>query len=284
MQPALIVIGISFPGAPEAIRKRFRIAETRYAELLPKLICGQAIDEVAVLSTSHRTEFIVWTPDPAAAADSVLRCLTRELNLSLGEWTHFHRHAGDAALSYLLSVASGIPIETKTDNGAERAAREAGLIAGIELAYREALRAGSLGRYLETVLSKTLAVAQRASGSPYAKTPEATLHSEAAQLRARLDAIQPHPVVPELRSRLERLCREELQRLGDDLGPFTREQQGALKTLAANLMWRITIPLERRLAYPHGALEEESLTKMVREVFELNASAVPESERATAGK
>ena len=272
MQPTLIIIGISFGSAPEAARKRFRIAEACYAELLAKLVCCQAADEVAVISTSDRTEFIVWTSDTAAAADSVLRYLSREFNLTRPEWAHFHRHSGDAALLHLLRAASGSP-------------RETGLTAGIELAYREALRAGSLGRYLQTVLSKASAMTQLVSGTPPAGTPrpEAMLHAEVAELCAQLATIQPNPIVPELRSRLERLSREELERLGEELGPFTREHQGALKTLAARLMGRIATPLERRLARAGGALEEESLAKMVRELFEPLGSVAPESRGAAAG-
>ena len=272
MQSTLVIIGISLSSAPEAIRKRFRIAEARYAELLAKLVGCQAIDEVAMLATSRRTEFIVWTPDPVAAADSVLRCLSREFNLTLSEWARFHRHAGDAALLHLLGAASSSPDET-------------GLTAGIELACREALRAASLGRYLQMILSKALETAQRASGAAPGEMPhpEATLHREVAELHARLAAIRPNPVASELRSRLERLSHEELKRLGEELGPFTREQQAALKMLAANLMGRIAIPLERRLVHAAGAVEEESLAKMVREVFEPLGSVAPEARRAAAG-
>ncbi len=280
MQSTLIIIGISFGSAPEAARKRFRIAEARYVELLAKLVRCQAIDEVVMISTSDRTEFIVWTSDPAVAADSVLRYLSREFNLTRAEWAHFHRHTDEAALLHLLRTASGSQDAGSADMSHRRPG-EAGLIAGIELAYREALRAGSLGRYLQTVLAKALAMTQLVSGTPPAGTPrpEAMLYAEVAELRAQLDAIRSNPVASELRSRLERLSREELQRLGEELGPFTREQQGALETLAANLMGRIATPLQRRLACAGGALEEESLAKIVRELFEPLGTVAPESTR-----
>ena len=108
MDSALVIIGVSFRSAPVAVREKFWISESGYAEVLAGLLRCDAVDEVAVLSTCNRTEFVVWTSDASQAANSVLRFLTREYNLRLAEWSKFHRHVDDAAMNHLLRLASGL--------------------------------------------------------------------------------------------------------------------------------------------------------------------------------
>ena len=67
---------------------------------------AEAIDEVAVLATCNRTEFILWTRDAAAASGSVLNFLTREYGLRLCEWKHFYRKIDEQALAHVFRVAS----------------------------------------------------------------------------------------------------------------------------------------------------------------------------------
>ena len=152
MDPALVIIGVSFRSAPVAIREKFWIDESGYAEALAGLLRCEAVDEVAVLSTCNRTEFIVWTPDASHAANSVLRYLTREYNLGLAEWSKFHRHVDDAAMTHLLRLASGLD---------SLVFGEADITARIEFAYRGGVQARSIGRCLEAILLKVLAVARR---------------------------------------------------------------------------------------------------------------------------
>ena len=107
MDPALVIIGVSFRSAPVAVREKFWINESGYAETLAGLLRCEAVDEVAVLSTCNRTEFIVWTSDASQAANSVLRYLTREYNLRLAEWSKFHRHVDDAAMNSPAEIGLG---------------------------------------------------------------------------------------------------------------------------------------------------------------------------------
>jgi glutamyl-tRNA reductase len=149
---ALVIIGVSFRSAPVAVREKFWISESGYAEALAGLLRCEAVDEVAVLSTCNRTEFVVWTSDASQAANSVLRYLTREYNLRLAEWSKFHRHVDDAAMNHLLRLASGLD---------SLVFGEADITARIEFAYRAGVQARSIGRCLEAILLKVLAVARR---------------------------------------------------------------------------------------------------------------------------
>jgi glutamyl-tRNA reductase len=149
---ALVIIGVSFRSAPVAVREKFWISESGYAEALAGLLRCEAVDEVAVLSTCNRTEFVVWTSDASQAANSVLRYLTREYNLSLAEWSKFYRHVDDAAMNHLLRLASGLD---------SLVFGEADITARVEFAYRAGVQARSIGRCLEAILLKVLAVARR---------------------------------------------------------------------------------------------------------------------------
>ncbi|MGD0972753.1 MAG: hypothetical protein ABR866_01610 [Candidatus Korobacteraceae bacterium] len=152
MDPALVIIGVSFRSAPVAVREGFWINESGYAEALAGLLRCEAVDEVAVLSTCNRTEFIVWTRDASLASNSVLRYLTREYNLRLADWSKFHRHVDDAAMTHLLRLASGLD---------SLVFGEADITARFEFAYRAGVQARSIGRCLEAILLKALSVARR---------------------------------------------------------------------------------------------------------------------------
>ncbi len=147
-----MIIGVSFRNAPIEIREKFWISESSYAETLGELLQCEAVEEVAVLSTCNRTEFIVWTADASQAANSILRYLTREYDLRLSEWSKFHRHVDNAAMTYLLRLASGLD---------SLVFGEADITASIEFTYRAGVQAQSTGRCLEAILLEALAVARR---------------------------------------------------------------------------------------------------------------------------
>jgi glutamyl-tRNA reductase len=406
VDPALVIIGVSFRSAPVAVREGFWIDESGYAEALAGLLRCEAVDEVAVLSTCNRTEFMVWTPDASQAANSVLRYLTREYNLRLAEWSKFHRHVDDAAMTHLLRLASGLD---------SLVFGEADITARIEFAYRAGVQARSIGRCLEAILLKALAVARRVrteteivsnlslnslapvelarqlfgdfekrglvifgSGKKSQRIaeffrnagmtqvevvppnrgqgtlkvalnsadllltclPDASfalqrnhvaeftrdrerrlviidtavprnvdpavcelpgvalqnidqlnefvlrnakqqhnlvvqaekiLRREAAGFLGQVASERVNPMVADFRSRLWRVCSEELERLNEEYGPFTEEQHEILNTLAEHVMQRIASSLARTLADPPNASEQETLANFLQGLFQVEA-------------
>ena len=91
-------------GRPRAVLDR---RAHRY-EALHQLVRSEGIEEVIVLATCNRTEFIVWASDVPAAANSVFRFLTQEYQLKLCDWSHFYRLMDDVALTHVFQVASGL--------------------------------------------------------------------------------------------------------------------------------------------------------------------------------
>ena len=78
-----MVIGLNHRTAPLAMRERFWISENRRYEVPQHLKSAEGIEEVVVLSTCCRTEFLVWASEPTLAANSLLHFLGVEHGLKL---------------------------------------------------------------------------------------------------------------------------------------------------------------------------------------------------------
>jgi glutamyl-tRNA reductase len=152
VEPTLVVVGLNFRTSPVAIRERFWIAEPRRHEALYQLVRAEGIDEVVVLATCNRTEFIVWANDVPTAANSVLRFLTHEYQLKLCEWSHFYRLMDDVALTHVFQVAAGLD---------SMVLGEPEIAAHMREALRQAQKAGTSGRFLDGIIQKALAVSAR---------------------------------------------------------------------------------------------------------------------------
>ena len=107
LEPTLMVIGLNHRTAPLAMRERFWIGENRRYEVLRQLKSAEGIEEIVVLSTCCRTEFLVWASEPTLAANSLLHFLGTEHGLKLTEWEHFYRLLDECALTHVFRVTSG---------------------------------------------------------------------------------------------------------------------------------------------------------------------------------
>jgi glutamyl-tRNA reductase len=152
VEPTLLAIGLNHRTAPVAVRERFWISESRRYEALAQLAQAEGIDEVVVLATCNRTEFLLWTSDPGLAENSVLRFLTAEYGLTLCEWKHFYRLLDDAALLHIFRVASSLD---------SMALGEPQIVSQVKDAWHQAQQVGSTSRFLDAVLQKALAVSKR---------------------------------------------------------------------------------------------------------------------------
>ncbi len=152
MEPTLVAIGISLRSAKLVTRERFLLDSAQKLAALSALVRSEAIDEVVVLSSCNRTEFLVWTQNASEAANSVLRYLTRSSNLKLAEWSQFYRLVGDAAVLHLLRVTAGMD---------SAIFGEAEATNSILAAWQQAQRAGTTGRFLDALMSKAFSVAGR---------------------------------------------------------------------------------------------------------------------------
>lgn len=152
LEPTLMVIGLNHRSAPVAVRERFWISEARRFEAAVQLARAEGIEEVVVLATCNRTEFLLWSNDPTLAASSILRFLTAEYGLTLCEWKHFYRLLDDAALLHIFRVASSLD---------SMVLGEPQIVSQLKTAWQNAQKVGSTGRFLDAVLQKALTVSKR---------------------------------------------------------------------------------------------------------------------------
>jgi len=147
-----MVIGLNHRTAPVAVRERFWISEGRRGDALTRLVQAEGVEEIIVLATCNRTEFLVWANDASLAANSVLRFLSAEYGLKLCEWKNFYRLLDDAALIHIFRVASSLD---------SLVVGEPQIVGQVKNAWQLAQAAGSTGRFLDAVMQKALNVAKR---------------------------------------------------------------------------------------------------------------------------
>ena len=149
VEPTLMVIGLNHHTAPLVMRERFWIGENRRYEVLQQLKRAEGVEEVAILCTRCRTEFLVWASEPTQAANSLLQFLSSDRGLKLTEWQHFYRLLGDAALTHIFRVTSGID---------SLFLGEPQVVAQVENALRQAQTVAAAGPLLTAALTKALEV------------------------------------------------------------------------------------------------------------------------------
>jgi len=147
-----MVIGLNHRTAPLAMRERFWISENRRYEVLRLLQSAEGVEEVVVLSTCCRTEFLVWASEPTLAANSLLHFLAVEHGLKLSEWEHFYRLLDEAALSQIFRVTSGLD---------SLVLGEPQIVSQVKSAWEQARTVGAAGRFLNAVLEKALDVSHQ---------------------------------------------------------------------------------------------------------------------------
>ena len=152
MEPTLMVVGLNYRTAPMAVRERFWISENRRYEALVQMSKAEGIEEVIVLATCNRTEFLMWVNDVTLAANSVMRLLGAEYGLMLCEWKHFYRLLDEAALLHIFRVASSLD---------SMVVGEPQVVSQVKQAWQQAQRIGVTGRFLDAVMQKAITVSKR---------------------------------------------------------------------------------------------------------------------------
>jgi glutamyl-tRNA reductase len=147
-----MVVGLNHRTAPVAVREHFWISENRRYEALVQLSRAEGIEEVIVLATCNRTEFVLWANDVTLAANSVMRLLGAEYGLKLCDWKHFYRLLDEAALLHIFRVASSLD---------SMVVGEPQIVSQVKQAWQQAQKVGATGRFLDAVLQKALTVSKR---------------------------------------------------------------------------------------------------------------------------
>jgi glutamyl-tRNA reductase len=173
VEPSLMVVGLNHRTAPVAVRERFWISEPDRYEALVQLARAEGIEEVIVLATCNRTEFVLWASDASLAANSVLHFLTTQYGLKLCEWSHFYRLLDDTALLHIFRVASSLD---------SMVLGEPHIISQVKAAWQQAQKVGVIDRFLDAVLQKALTVSKRVRNETAIGSSAVSIPSAAVEL------------------------------------------------------------------------------------------------------
>jgi len=171
VEPTLLLIGLNHRTASLALRERFWVSEKRRYEVLRRLKTAEGIEEVVVLSTCCRTEFLLWAAEPTLAANSLLQFLSSEHGLKLSEWEHFYRLLDEAAIAHIFRVTAGLDSLLLC---------EAQIVAQVKAAWEQARTVGATARFLNATLEKALSVSKQVRND--ARLEEVTVSIPAAAL------------------------------------------------------------------------------------------------------
>jgi len=147
-----MVIGLNYRTALVAVRERSWMSESQQCEALVQLARAEGIEEIVVLATCNRTEFLLWASDPGLTANSVLRFLTSQYGLKLCEWKDFYRLLDEAALLHIFRVACSLDSMVLC---------EPQIVSQVKNAWQQAQKVDSSGRFLDAVIQKALTVSKR---------------------------------------------------------------------------------------------------------------------------
>ena len=177
MEPTLMVVGVNHRTAPLAMRERFFVAKDRRYEVLRQLKSAEGIEELVVVSTCCRTEFLLWASEPTLAANSLIHYLGTEHGLKLTEWEHFYRRLDDAALTHIFRVTCGLDCQSLC---------EADVSGCMRIAWEQAKTVGACGRFLNPLLEKAISVSERVSHQTRSAKRGVTVPSVALELARRI--------------------------------------------------------------------------------------------------
>jgi len=279
----LLVIGLDLRRAAAAVAERFRLNDDQRRGALLTLSQAEGVEEVVVLATRGRTEFLLWADEASLAANSVLHLLTNEYGLKMCEWQHFYRLLDDAALLHVLSAAC--ELDVTVSGGRENA--EAPIIEQMQAAWLLAKELGVSGHFLGSVVEKATAVSDEIRSDDAERGPErlrtpaevhAVVVAEAQGFRRKLLAERVVTTIVALRNRLDQICRQELDCFKQECGPFSKDQGEILQAVTTRLTQKIAGSLARELKGVPEKVEQQQMTAAVQRLFHLEAP-----DRARAG-
>jgi len=155
----IVVVGLSHKKAPIEIRERIAVDREGGAALLESLKAVPGLREVACISTCNRTELVAVAKGPSEAElDATARVLVQVLERIAGTQgtseiaRYLDLRKGPEAVRHLFRVASALD---------SLVVGEPQILGQVKDAFEAAQKAGTLGPFLQRVLSRTLHVAKR---------------------------------------------------------------------------------------------------------------------------
>ena len=154
MSPHIVLAGVDYHSAPLEVREELSFTHEETLALLPELKRLAGVQEAFVLSTCNRAEFYLSYvgPSPVDPALLLLRRLRPHARALHQDCLRFLELEDDAA-RHLFRVAAGIASQILGDTH---------IVTQIKQAHRLATEAGTLGPFLDRMVTESLRAAKRA--------------------------------------------------------------------------------------------------------------------------
>lgn len=149
----LLVAGLNHRTAPVEVRERLAFRAEDLAPALTKLRNGVGAREAMILSTCNRVE-VTATFDTASPSGEAIAAFLAETHGVAADnlAAHIYSHEERQAIRHLFRVASSLD---------SMVIGEPQILGQLKQAYAQACEHGSMGGYLETVLTRAFTVAKR---------------------------------------------------------------------------------------------------------------------------
>lgn len=262
--PGLILLGADHRVAPFGVRERLTVTRTEMHDVLGRLSSSEHVREVFVLSTFNRTE--VYLRGQTTALDDI-RLFWQERAAIAGDGLElplYEKRDEDAAF-HLFLMGTGLDPAGPTLQGQ--------ILAQIKESQAAAREAGTLGEYLDALLSRALKIARRArrelGPDPDPEQVEKArelLRSEACRFIRWARSRRASSAITALKQRAEGIRRAELLRIESKLSHLAPEERAALEALTVSIVDKLLHPSKKALK---GAVEVGEVSDYLRAASEL---------------
>jgi glutamyl-tRNA reductase len=149
----VVVVGLNHNTAPVEIREKLCFPNERIEEALHLLQGKFGLAEAVILSTCNRVEIVGSGLEPAESSDRIMGFLGEFHQLEISQFRpHFYHWHGFEAVRHLFRVTSSLD---------SMILGEPQILGQVKSAYVAAQKAGTLGPFLNSILSHAFMVAKR---------------------------------------------------------------------------------------------------------------------------
>lgn len=151
--PEIFVVGISHVSAPVELRECLAFSPEESRNALAEMKKAPAINEVVIISTCNRVEFLIAAYSPETAVKTAIKCLSETKSIASNIFEPvIYVHSGEKAVRHIFRVSASLD---------SMIVGEPQILGQIKEAYRLAVETKSTGVILNRLLHKAFSTAKR---------------------------------------------------------------------------------------------------------------------------
>lgn len=265
--PGLLLVGADYRVAPFDIRSKLAVTRAELGSVLSRLSSSTHIREVFLLSTHDRTE--VYLRGHSSALDDI-RLFWQERS-GPGEEVltpSLYQKRDEEAVYHLFSQSAGV-------DGSSAGGRD--ILPLIKGTLEVAREAGTVGSYLEALVSRTLKVARRVRREIGPEpTPlqvgraQESLQQEADRFIRWARSRRATSAIDAMSQRAEEIRQSEILKLEAKLRQLSPEEREALETLTLSIVNKLLHPTKKALKEAAESDDASDYLRAASELFDLD--------------